>query len=193
MNEQLEAEAPLERILEDCLKGNTAAQRLLFNKYKKLFYSLAYKSLGPKFDIEEVVHEIFIQMFRGLPSFQHKSRFDTWAYRIGINVCVSWLRKKFKKRRLDVIPETEITDSKILDKPDTPFDNLANLEIENKIYEALDQLDEKKRMVVVLHDMQDKTLEEIAEIIQKPVGTVKSRLFHGRNEMRFYLEKYLNE
>ena len=184
-------EQPLDQIIEECLKGNPNAQRSLFNRYKKLFFGLAYKSLGPKFDIEEVVHEIFIQLFRGLASFKHRSSFDTWAYRIGINVCVSWLRKKFKKRKLDIVPETEITDSKVIQKPETPVEALESLEVEDKIYEALDLLDDKKRVVVVLHDMQDKTLEEIAEIVQKPVGTVKSRLFHGRNEMKGFLEKYL--
>jgi len=182
---------PLEKIIEECLKGDQNAQRLLFARYKKIFYGLAYKSLGPQFDIEEVVHEIFIQLFRGLASFQHKSSFDTWAYRIGINVCVSWLRKKFKKRKLDLVPETDITDSKVIVKPETPVDVLENLEMESKIYEALDRLDDKKRVVIVLHDMEDKTLEEIAEIVQRPVGTVKSRLFHGRNEMKGFLEKYL--
>lgn len=182
---------PLNQIIERSLEGNANAQRLLFNRYKKLFYSLAYKSLGPKYDIEEVVHEIFIQLFRGLSSFQHKSSFDTWAYRIGINVCVSWLRKKFKKRQLDLVPQNEITDSRIIERPETPIEVMENMEVEHKIYEALDHLDEKKRMVVVLFDMEEKTLEEIAEIVQAPVGTVKSRLFHGRNEMKVYLEKYL--
>ncbi len=184
-------EEPIEQILEDCLKNDDKAQHKLFNRYKKLFYSLAYKSLGPKFDIEEVVHEIFIQLFKGLSSFRHKSSFDTWAYKVGINVCVTRLRKKFKKRQLDLIPETEITDSRVISKPETPMDILENVEIENKIYEALDKLEEKKRMAIILCDMEGKSLEDIAEIMHKPVGTIKSRIFHGRNEMKGYLEKYL--
>ncbi|MFH0920120.1 MAG: RNA polymerase sigma factor, partial [Fibrobacterota bacterium] len=151
-----------------------------------------YKSLGPGFDIDEVVHEIFIQLFRGLASFQNKSSFDTWAYRIGINVCVSRLRKKLKKRQLFTVSETTLTEGNTpFSTKENPQNVMEQRELESKVYEALDRLDDKKRMVIVLHDMEDKTLEDLAKIMKKPVGTVKSRLFHGRNEMKKMLEKYM--
>lgn len=179
-------------IVRQCIEGQPAAQRLLFNKYKKVFFNLAYKSLGPGFDIDEVVHEIFIQLFRGLASFQNKSAFDTWAYRIGINVCVSRLRKKLKKRQLITVSESTLTEGNTpYSVKENPHGQMEERELETKIYEALDRLDDKKRLVLVLHDMEDKTLEEIAKILKKPVGTVKSRLFHGRNEMKKMLEKYM--
>ena len=182
----------LDELVRQCLQGEPAAQRLLFNRYKRIFFNLAYKSLGPGFDIDEVVHEIFIQLFRGLPSFQSMSSFDTWAYRIGINVCVSRLRKKLKKRQLITVSDTTLTEGitpqSVKENPQTV---LEQRELEGKIYEALDRLDDKKRLVLVLHDMEDKTLEEIAKILKKPVGTVKSRLFHGRNDMKKMLDKYM--
>jgi RNA polymerase sigma-70 factor, ECF subfamily len=183
---------PFDPLVRQCLEGDSSAQRALFNKYKRVFFSLAYKSLGPGFDIDEVVHEIFIQLFHGLPSFQNKSSFDTWAYRIGINVCVSRLRKKLKKRQLITISDSLLTEgSTPQSNKENPQVVMEQRELENKIYEALDRLDEKKRLVLVLHDMEDKTLDDIAKILKKPVGTVKSRLFHGRNEMKNLLEKYM--
>jgi len=184
--------SPLQLLIDKCISGDSEAQRQLFNKYKKLFFGLAYKSLGPEYDIQEVVHEIFIQVFKGLPGFKARSSFDTWVYRVGTNVCMATLRKKYQKRQLTIIHEDEVGKSKLLRTPETPVDTIEHNELEEKIYEALNKLDDKKRMVVVLCDMEEKTLEEVAEIIQRPIGTVKSRLFHGRNEMKEYLSPYLN-
>jgi RNA polymerase sigma-70 factor, ECF subfamily len=182
----------LDDIIQQCLRNDPNAQRLLFNKYKRIFFNLAYKSLGPGFDIDEVVHEIFIQLFRGLASFENKSTFDTWAYRIGINVCVSRLRKKLKKRQLTLVSDTTLTEGNTpFSIKENPHAVMEQRELESKIYEALDRLDEKKRMVLVLHDMEEKPLDEIAKILKKPVGTVKSRLFHGRVEMKKMLDKYI--
>jgi RNA polymerase sigma-70 factor (ECF subfamily) len=68
---------------------------------------------------------------------------------------------------------------------------MLHRELENKVFGALSRLDEKKRVVIILHDMEKKPLEDIAEIVKTPVGTVKSRLFHGRNEMKKMLSSYL--
>jgi RNA polymerase sigma-70 factor (ECF subfamily) len=164
---------------------------MLFQKYREIFFNLAYKSLGPGFDIDEVVHEIFIQVFKGLASFKGKSSFDTWVYRIGLNVCLSNLRKKFKKRKLDIVPGYNEIENIPSDSIKGPSEELEKKELETKIFESLEKIDNKKRMIIVMHDMEGKTLEEIAKIMKKPIGTIKSRLFHGRNEMKKYLQKYL--
>lgn len=183
----------LDELITKSIYGDEKAQRELFQKYRDMFYKLAYKSLGPAYDIDEVVHEIFIQVFKGLASFKGHSAFETWAYRIGINVCFSKLRFKFKKRKLDVISGVENFENIASQGQENPYEALESRELEAKIFEALDKLDQKKRTIVVLHDMEGKTLDQIARMVKKPVGTVKSRLFHGRNEMKKYLGRYLKD
>lgn len=186
-------EVSLQSIINQCVAGDPKAQRALFQRFKRMFLSLAYKNLGPGFDLDEVVHEIFIQIYKGLPAFGFRSAFETWAYRVGLNVCVSHLRDKFRKRKLNLVPESRCAEARTVAGGETPVQVLEGRELEKKIFEALDCLDERKRIVVVLHDMEEKTLDEIAEIIRKPVGTVKSRLFHGRNELKELLSGYLKE
>ena len=179
-----------ELILES-IAGNDAAQRALFNRLKKLFYNLAYKSLGPLFDLDEVVHEIFIQTFRALPSFKGKSSLETWAYRIAMNVCLSRLRSKMKKRQLNLIHGLTGIEEKAASTADNPAEELEKKELNEKIFEALHRIDAKKHLIIVLHDMEGKSIEEISALMRKPSGTIKSRLFHGRKELRKYLQKYL--
>ncbi|OGS37625.1 MAG: hypothetical protein A2293_16500 [Elusimicrobia bacterium RIFOXYB2_FULL_49_7] len=173
-----------------CIAGHPKAQRELFNKYKKLFYSLAYKSLGTGFDLDEIVHEIFIQIFRSLPSFKGKSAFPTWIYRIALNVCLSRLRSKMRKRQLSLVQGLESVENRVSSQ-ENPATDLDRKEFETIVQEALHKLDDRKHLIIVLHDMEGKSIEEIALLMKKPTGTIKSRLFHGRKELKKRLQKYL--
>jgi RNA polymerase sigma-70 factor (ECF subfamily) len=191
MDEPLSKGFQEKELVLGCLAGDTRAQRALFNRFKKLFYNLAYKSLGPMFDLDEVVHEIFIQTFKALPSFRGKSTLETWAYRIAMNVCLSRLRSKLKKRQLSLVRGLTDIEERAVSPAEGPFEELVRKELNEKIFEALHRIDAKKHMIIVLHDMEGKSIEQISALMRKPSGTIKSRLFHGRKELRKYLQKYL--
>lgn len=171
---------PDNNILQLCLKNDRRAQRELFNCYKTKVNSLVYKSLGSNFDIDDVVQQVFIEIFKSLVYFKGDSSLDTWVYRIGFKVCTTQLRKKYRKRQPILSYNSGQTDSVADGKMTTPQTIMENKELSTEIYKALNKLDAEKRMTVVMYEMENRSLEEIADIQNVPVGTVKSRLFHGR-------------
>jgi RNA polymerase sigma-70 factor (ECF subfamily) len=184
---------PMSGLLQQCLKQDRKAQRQLFDFYKHKVHDLVFKSLGPRFDTDDVMQQVFIEVFKSLFYFKGDSSLDTWVYRICIKVCTTQLRKKFRKRQPQIVFDSLQTDGEADDRDCGPFYDLEQKELAMAIYDALDRLDPEKRLTVVLYEMEGKSLEEIAQIARVPVGTVKSRLFHGRkileNKLKRYLEK----
>lgn len=183
---------PIEEIIERCRHDDRKAQRLLFNQYRELAYRLVYRFLGPRPDVDDVLQQIFIEIFQSLDSFQGRAAFDTWVYRIASNICMEKLRQQYKKRQLDMVSNQDLEE--IPDESENALTvRLEQDELRKKIYEALDKVEGEKRIIIVLHDMENKTLEEIAALVGRPVGTVKSRLFYGREEMKRHLAAYLKQ
>lgn len=171
------------KLLEQAAKGDSEAFSKLFHTYKTLVYRVVYRLLRIQEDVDDAVQQTFIEVYKSLPGYEGKSKFTTWLYRIAVNVSIQHLRK----RRSDTISDfdPEILPSEI------NRDNVEHMELHKQIETALDAIPIKKRVVVVLHDIEERTMEEIAAILNIPLGTVKSRLFHGRDEMRKKLQKIL--
>lgn len=174
-------------LIQKCIENNRMAQHELFHLYKQKAFDLAYRSLGGNFDIDDVVQQVFIALFKSLRHFKGMSSFDTWVYRITVKVCTTQLRKKYRKRQPQILFDSTRIEIDREDSNSNPSKLLEQKELKRTIYHALNKLSADKRMIVVMHEMEDKTLEEIAQIMKKPLGTIKSRLFHGRKA----LEKYL--
>lgn len=174
------------KLLEQAAKGNSEAFSQLFLTYKTLVYRVVYRLLRIQEDVDDAVQQTFIEVFKSLPGYEGKSKFTTWLYRIAVNVSIQHLRKRRNDIYTDFDPEILPSES-IKDN----LENLEGLELHKQIETALDTLPVKKRIVVILHDIEERTMEEIAAILNIPLGTVKSRLFHGRDEMRKKLQKIL--
>jgi RNA polymerase sigma factor, sigma-70 family len=174
-------------LIQKCIENNRTAQHELFHLYKQKVYDLSYRSLGGNFDIDDVVQQVFIALFNSLQHFKGMSSFDTWVYRITVKVCTTQLRKKYRKRQPQIVFDSERIENDHEDTKSTPSKLLEQKELNNSIYQALNKLSADKRMIIVMYEMEERTLEEIAKILKKPLGTIKSRLFHGRKA----LEKYL--
>ncbi|MFH1761212.1 MAG: RNA polymerase sigma factor [bacterium] len=173
-----------EYLIQQCKKGDNRAYSRFFNSYKEIMYRLAYKFLGPVNDLEDVVQVIFIQIFKSLPGFEGRSKLTTWIYKIGVNVCIQYLRNNKQKKEINFSDNyfiSELNGDRLKQDAHTI---LEQKELQKSVYNAINRLNLKKRSVIILHDMEGKTIEEIAQIIQKPVGTVKSRLFHAREELK---------
>jgi RNA polymerase sigma-70 factor (ECF subfamily) len=160
-----------------------------FFRYNALVHRLVYKILGPIDESDDVIQEIFIQMYRSLPTFKGEAKLSTWIYRIGINVCTQYIRRKNLKKNAFQAKANRNIDT-IASKRHLDGESYTERrEQQHVLYRALNTLHPKKRVVIVLHDIDNKTMEEIADIINVPVGTVKSRLFHARDEMKTVLSR----
>jgi RNA polymerase sigma-70 factor, ECF subfamily len=186
---------PMADVLQQCLRNDRTAQRQLFDFYKHRVRDLVFKSLGPKFDSDDIIQQVFIELFKSLTYFKGNSSLDTWVYRICVKVCTTQLRKKYRKRQPQIVYDSEQADADAnAGETDTsPFSAMEQKELSRAIYDALDKLDAEKRMTVVMYEMEGKTLEEIAKVAKVPVGTVKSRLFHGRKILEKQLKRYLEK
>lgn len=178
-------------VVQQCLKNDRKAQRDLFNRYKLKVHDLVYKSLGPRFDTDDVIQQVFIELFKSLSLFKGDSSLDTWVYRIGSKVCTTQLRKKYRKRQPQIVYDSERADTEADAMFPSPSSEIEQKELERAVQDALDKLDAEKRMTVVLYEMEGKSLEEIAAITGIPLGTVKSRLFHGRKTLEKVLARYI--
>lgn len=138
---------------------------------------------------KDAVQEAFKNIFLHLPEFRGESRLETWMTRIVVNVCLGYLRKhKIRlKGEVDCQGENEAV-RMLADQRENPLDSTYRSELRVILKKAMGYLKRIHQEVIFLHDIQQKTLEEISEILDTPVGTIKSRLFYGRKQLRDILE-----
>jgi RNA polymerase sigma-70 factor (ECF subfamily) len=152
--------------------------------------------VGPGSDAEDLTQETFVRAYMNIKSFQSRASLNTWLYRIATNVCIDHSRKSRKLR--DITAHVPIDDEGDLDivgeLPDERFDPqavLLNRELGARLEQSVRSLPEKLRSVILLHDIEGLPYDEIAHILDCPLGTVKSRLFNARSALRDKLQPYL--
>jgi RNA polymerase sigma-70 factor (ECF subfamily) len=162
-------------------EGDTSAFRQLFARHRGDVARIVFRMLGPSADVEDVVQEVFLNVYRSLPSFRGESKFSTWLYRLATNVTRMHLRRgRSRPRFADVeVPESPRDNA----PPDTPDEHVDRAERVRALYRLLEKLSDKKREVLVLHDLEGVAAKEIAEIARIPVLTVRTRLFYARKEL----------
>lgn len=178
-----------EELAAQVQRGDLTAFTGLVERYKDRLYNLGYRMLRNPSDAEEIAQEAFLHVFRAIQSFQTDQRFSTWCYRIASNLCIDRLRRR---------PDTRVS----LDEPVTSSDLYFQLadtnplpdaqveagELREEIQRAIGALPPKYRLVVVFRHVDDLSYEEIAQITELPMGTVKTRLFRAREILRRSLE-----
>lgn len=160
--------------------GDSAGFRELYTRHKREVARLVLRMIGPRADLEDVVQEVFVQVFRSLHAFRAESRFSTWLHRVAVNVSLMYLRAQKCRPQLardSSVPETPTSEL------DSPASGAATAERLRALYTILDRLSEKKRVVFVLHDLEGVSASEIATIVNAPVLTVRTRLFYARREV----------
>jgi RNA polymerase sigma-70 factor (ECF subfamily) len=181
-----------EELVARCIAGDRKYERKLFKKYRNPIYSLIFSILGQDSNIDDINQQVFIKIFRSLKNFKGLSSLKTWVYRITTKVCIDQLRKKYRKRQLHIISNTDYIDNHSDPSGTNPSKEQEQIELKKQIDDGLNKLSIDKRLVVTMFEMEGLSLQEISEILNKPVGTVKSRLFHGRKELAGHLRKYLD-
>lgn len=155
----------------------------LFHRFKDKIFRTALRILKEEQAAEDALQETFLNIYRASKSFRGDSKIGTWVNRITVNVCLEMLRKN---KRHDQRTDEDISENGFLTDLRTkdPFQKAVQSEIRSRVYQALHQLSDKHNAVVRLHDIEGFTIREIAEQLDVAEGTVKSRLFYGREELK---------
>jgi RNA polymerase sigma-70 factor (ECF subfamily) len=161
--------------------GDARALHELFLRHRTDVTRIVVRTLGPDADLEDIVQEAFIQIFRSIGRFEGNAKFTTWIYRVVTNVARMHLRSRLARPRLvlgvDGDPPGITSDT---EQPDEASERMARI---RALYRHLDLLSDKKRTVLVLHDFEGLSAQEIAAVVEAPVLTVRTRLFYARREL----------
>jgi RNA polymerase sigma-70 factor (ECF subfamily) len=168
-------------LIAQAKEGRPEAFQALFTRHRSDVTRIVFRMLGPSPDVEDVVQEVFLNVYRSLAKFRGEAKFSTWLYRLATNVTRMHLRRgRSRPRFADVeVPEAPRATA----PPDTPHEAVERAERVRALYRLLDGLSDKKREVLVLHDLEGVPAKEIAEILDIPVLTVRTRLFYGRKDL----------
>ena len=177
--------------------GSETAFDWLVTHYHGPVYSLILSMLGDVADAADGTQEVFLKAFRGIRSFRQGSSLKTWLYRIAIREALNhkrWFKRHLQKNvSIDAEPEEGHSSIEIEDLGATPFEQLAAHEIQEAVHNALQEVPEVFRGAVILRDLEGLSYEEIAEVLECSVGTVKSRILRGRRALKELLEPLLRE
>ena len=177
------------RILRGLRAGIEGAYEELIEKYEQPVYSLVYRLTGNPSDACDVAQEVFLKVFRGVHAFREQSSLRTWIYRIAVNEAHNrhrwWVRHG--RREVSIERDTETGEARAelaRDPGRSPYDQAVDSENRALLERALAQVKPLFRTAVVLRDVQNFSYEEIADILQVSIGTVKSRILRGREALR---------
>jgi RNA polymerase sigma-70 factor, ECF subfamily len=179
-------------LITQALAGDSAAFGLLVEKYQQRLFNTLLPIASSREEAEDLTQDAFVQAFTKLHTFQQQSAFYTWLYRIAFNLA---LGRKRRRRRVEVSVEQarEVTGAEPIDNHDAPSERLERHERVAQVREALDAMSEEHRAILVLREMEGCCYETIAEILDLPVGTVRSRLHRARLQLRDQLQEVMNE
>jgi RNA polymerase sigma-70 factor, ECF subfamily len=184
-------------LVADLKAGSEEAFGILIAQYHQPLYSLIARSLNDPADAADITQEVFIKVFRSIRGFHGEASLRTWLYRIALHEASNqrrwWSRHKKQEITIDSAAESDEDDAglclsaTLADHGDSPFDHAAQAEVRERVEAALRQLPETFRTVVILREIEGFAYEEISEILNVNLGTVKSRLTRGRSALRALL------
>lgn len=172
------------KLVERVQQGDKRAFDLLVLKYQRKIQRLLSRMLREQNDIDDVMQEAFIKAYRALPQFRGESAFYTWLYRIAINTARNWIASQ--GRRPSTPGQNQTEDGETFDQIDNLTDNntpesvLASHEVARAVQAAIDQLPAELRSAIMLREIDGLSYEEIAQTMDCPIGTVRSRIFRAR-------------
>ena len=184
-------------LVNELQAGSEAAFDWLVTHYHAPVFNLILGMLGDPCDAADGTQEVFLKAFKGIRNFRHGSSLKTWLYRIAIREALNhrrWFKRHLQKNiSIDAEPEEGQSKFEIEDMNATPFDQLASREIQSVVQDALGQIPDVFRSAVILRDLEGLSYEEVAEVLECSVGTVKSRILRGRRALKDLLDPFLHE
>lgn len=164
--------------------GDREAFGALVEQYRDNVYRLAYRMCGNAYDADEAAQEAFVAAWRALPNFRGDAKFSTWLYRLTTNVAIDVMRRE---KRHQTVGDGEMVD--LADDADSPQETVERTEQQEAVQKALATLSEEYREVLLLRYMEELDYAEIAEVLQLPSGTVKSRINRAKAALKTALLK----
>ena len=179
-------------LIETVLKGDATAYRGLVERYEQRIYNVVYGMVRNQEDARDLAQDTFIKAYNNLHRFRLESSFYTWLYRIAMNVCIDFHRRR-KLRRTEEFDEgiaARGSDGTIdpMHRKLDPGKDLERKQLREKIMAAMDELPEDQKQIIVLREIDGMSYKEIAEVLDIPEGTVMSRLFYARKKLQAALK-----
>jgi len=189
-------------IVAELKAGSEDAYAWLIGEFHQPIYGLVYRILTDPADAADTTQEVFLKVFRGMKHFHGESSLKTWIYRIAVHEASNrrrwWFRHKAHETSMEPL-DNEASGSNLspremlVDGRESPFDNMAHEEVRARVEQELRKVPEPYRSTLILRDLEEMSYEEIAEITQVSLGTVKSRLTRGRDALKKRLVGYIRE
>jgi RNA polymerase sigma-70 factor, ECF subfamily len=190
-------------IVAELKAGSETAYAWLIGEFQQPVYGLVYRIVNDPADAADTTQDVFLKVFRGMKHFHGESSLKTWIYRIALHEAANrrrwWFRHKARETSIEPV-ESDVPSIgenamqvALTDHADSPFENVAHHEVQRRVEEELRKVAEPYRTTLVLRDLEEMSYEEIAEVLEISLGTVKSRLTRGRDALRQRLAPYVRE
>jgi len=187
-------------VIAELKAGSEDAYAWLIGEFHQPIYGLIYRIVNDPSDAADTTQEVFLKVFRGIKHFHGESTLKTWIYRIALHEASNrrrwWFRHKAQETPIDPIEAGEIefpAETRLIDRGESPFEQFAHGEVQAVVAEALTHVPEPYRTALILRDLEEMSYDEIAEVLQISLGTVKSRITRGRDALRKKLAAYVRE
>jgi RNA polymerase sigma-70 factor, ECF subfamily len=190
-------------IVAELKAGSETAYAWLIGEFQQPVYGLVYRIVNDPADAADTTQDVFLKVFRGMKHFHGGSSLKTWIYRIALHEAANrrrwWFRHKAKETSIEPVESDgqcageNAMQVALTDHADSPFDSVAHHEVQHRVDEELRKVPEPYRTTLILRDLEDMSYEEIAEVLEISLGTVKSRLTRGRDALRQRLAAYVRE
>jgi RNA polymerase sigma-70 factor, ECF subfamily len=190
-------------IVADLKAGSEVAYTWLVGEFQRPVYGLVYRMVSDPADAADTTQEVFLKVFRGMKHFHGESSLKTWIYRIALHEAANrkrwWFRHKAQETSIEPAESEgmsngdEAMQNALTDRHESPFNNVAQHELQQRVDAELRRVAEPYRTSLILRDLEEMSYEEIAEILQISLGTVKSRITRGRQMLKKRLAPYVRE
>jgi len=174
-----------EELVARSRSGDVESFNQLITRWERPIYALAYRVIGQEEDARDVCQETFLRAFRGLAGFKGQAKFSSWLYRIALNLCRDWIRRR-RRTPISALPEdVELEDLASNAGPSESVEDLvARRELSGVVEMAMARLPEEQRTAIILKEYHGMTFQEIADLQGCPLSTVKTRLYQGLSVLR---------
>jgi RNA polymerase sigma-70 factor (ECF subfamily) len=187
-------------VIAELKAGSEQAYVWLIGEFHQPIYGLVYRIVNDPSDAADTTQEVFLKVFRGIKHFHGESSLKTWIYRIALHEAANrrrwWFRHKAQEMTIEPVEseggQTCLGDC-LVDRGESPFDSFAHGEVHAAVEHALHQVPEPFQTALILRDLEEMSYEEISEVLQISLGTVKSRITRGRQALRKILAGYVRE
>jgi RNA polymerase sigma-70 factor (ECF subfamily) len=185
-----------EELLAGCARGDQESLRVLFGRHERPVYSLLYRMLGNHDDAEEALADVFVKVWRSASSFRGDASFTTWLYRIASNTARDVLRSR-KSRPEVSLEDMVLNEAELLEHTGSDFEDPEEAVLRAAgnavLAAAMARLSDEDRLLVALYHLQDRTYEEIAEIMKQPTANLKVKLFRARQRLKKHCQAIEDE